>query len=31
VVADSKGYANDRWPMKKKLMLACHGIKVQEV
>jgi len=30
VVEDSKGYANDRWPMKKRLMVACHGIKIKE-
>lgn len=30
VAEDVKGYANDRWPMKKRLMLACHGIKVRE-
>lgn len=30
VTEDSKGYANDRWPMKKKLMRACHGIEVRE-
>lgn len=30
VVEDSKGYPNDRWPMKKKLMLACHGVEVRE-
>jgi hypothetical protein len=30
VVEDSKGYPNDRWPMKKKLMRACHGIIVRE-
>ena len=30
VVEDVKGYANDRWPMKKKLMLACHGVKIRE-
>jgi hypothetical protein len=30
VVEDSKGYPNDRWPMKKKLMKACHGITVRE-
>lgn len=30
VVEDSKGYPNDRWPMKKKLMKACHGIAVRE-
>lgn len=31
VVEDAKGYPNDRWPMKKKLMKACHGIEVIEV
>lgn len=31
VVEDVKGFPNDRWPMKKKLMRACHGIVVQEV
>jgi hypothetical protein len=30
VVEDSKGYPNERWPMKKRLMLACHGIRVRE-
>lgn len=30
VVEDSKGYANDRWPMKKKLMFACHAVKIRE-
>jgi len=30
VVEDSKGYPNDRWPMKKKLMRACHGITIRE-
>lgn len=30
VVEDVKGYANDRWPMKKKLMRACFGIVVRE-
>jgi hypothetical protein len=30
VVEDSKGYPNDRWPMKKKLMLAVHGVEVFE-
>lgn len=30
VVEDVKGYPNDRWPMKKKLMKACHGIVVLE-
>jgi hypothetical protein len=31
VVEDTKGYPNDRWPMKKKLMKAIHGIDVKEV
>lgn len=31
VVEDAKGYPNDRWPMKKKLMKAVHGIEVREV
>lgn len=30
VVEDSKGYPNDRWPMKKKLMKAVHGVDVRE-
>lgn len=30
VVEDVKGYANDRWPMKKKLMFAIHGVEVLE-
>lgn len=30
VVEDSKGWPNDRWPMKKKLLKACHGIDVRE-
>jgi hypothetical protein len=30
VVEDSKGYPNDRWPMKKKLMRAIHGVEVRE-
>lgn len=30
VVEDSKGYPNDRWPMKKKLMRAVHGISIRE-
>lgn len=30
VVEDSKGYPNDRWPLKRKLMRACHGIIVRE-
>lgn len=31
VVEDAKGYPNDRWPMKKKLMKAIHGIDIKEV
>lgn len=27
---DVKGYANEVWPLKKRLMLACHRIDVQE-
>ena len=30
VVEDVKGYPNDRWPMKKKLMKACHGVEIRE-
>lgn len=30
IVEDVKGYPNDRWPMKKKLMKAIHGITVTE-
>lgn len=30
VVEDVKGYPNDRWPMKKKLMKAVHGIAIRE-
>lgn len=30
VTEDVKGYPNDRWPMKKRLMKACHGIDVRE-
>lgn len=30
VVEDSKGFPNDRWPMKKKLMKACHGVTIRE-
>lgn len=30
IVEDVKGYPNDRWAMKKKLMKACHGIVVRE-
>lgn len=28
VTEDVKGYPNDRFPMKKKLMLACHNIRL---
>lgn len=31
VVEDVKGYPNDRWPMKKKLMKAIHGIEILEI
>lgn len=31
VVEDAKGYPNDRWPMKKKLMKAIHNVDVVEV
>jgi hypothetical protein len=30
VVEDVKGFANDRWPMKKKLMRAVHGVEIRE-
>lgn len=30
VVEDVKGYPNDRWPMKKKLMKAVLGVDVRE-
>lgn len=30
-VEDCKGYANDRWPIKRKLMLHRYGIRVREV
>lgn len=30
VVEDVKGYPNDRWPMKKKLMKAIHNIDIRE-
>lgn len=29
VVEDAKGYPNDRWPLKRKLMLMVHGIRVR--
>ena len=31
VVEDVKGFPNDRWPIKRKLMLFVHGIRVKEV
>lgn len=31
VVEDYKGQPNDRWPIKKALMLSVHGIEVREV
>jgi len=31
VVEDVKGFPNDRWPIKRKLMLFVHGIRVMEV
>lgn len=31
VVEDYKGYPNDRWPIKRALMLHVHGIAVREV
>ena len=31
VVEDAKGYPNDRWPLKKSMMLYFHGISVREV
>jgi len=31
VVADAKGYPNDRWPLKRKLMLFVHGVRVREI
>lgn len=30
VVEDYKGYPNEVYPLKKKLMLACHGIAIRE-
>jgi hypothetical protein len=30
-VEDVKGWPNDRWPMKRALMLAVHGIRVREI
>lgn len=31
VVEDFKGFPNDRWPLKKSMMLYFHGIAVREV
>ena len=31
VVEDFKGFPNDRWPLKKAMMLYLHGIPVREV
>lgn len=31
VVEDYKGFPNDRWPLKKAMMLYFHGIAVREV
>lgn len=31
VVEDFKGFPNDRWPLKKAMMLYMHGIAVREV
>lgn len=31
VVEDMKGYPNDRWPLKKSMMLYFHGIAIREV
>lgn len=31
VVEDAKGYPNDRWAIKRKLMLMIHGVRVEEV
>jgi hypothetical protein len=31
VVEDTKGFPNDRWPIKRKLMLFVHNIRVKEV
>lgn len=31
VVEDAKGFPNDRWPLKKSMMLYFHGIAVREV
>ena len=31
VVEDYKGYPNDRWPLKKSMMLYFHGIRIREV
>ena len=31
VVEDFKGFPNDRWPLKKAMMLYFHGIAIREV
>ena len=31
VVEDFKGYPNDRWPLKKAMMLYFHGVAIREV
>lgn len=31
VVEDFKGFPNDRWPLKKAMMLYFHGIEIREV
>ena len=31
VVEDYKGFPNDRWPLKKAMMLYFHGISVREI
>ena len=31
VVEDYKGFPNDRWPLKKAMMLYFHGVAIREV
>ena len=31
VVEDFKGFPNDRWPLKKAMMLYFHGISIREI
>lgn len=31
IVEDAKGFPNDRWPIKRKLMLFVHRVRVREV